>query len=111
MLIIFVYIYLYYLSFTSEYVPTDDEIALHIKLNTDEDISKSLKTTNSQSNKRKFLFWFLVTICIILIITFIGIMILGNTYMDWNYKNPETAILGFSVHSFIWLYVRIAPVV
>lgn len=33
-------IYLYYSPFTSEYVPTDDEIALHIKLNTDEDITR-----------------------------------------------------------------------
>lgn len=30
-LIIFVSIYVYYSSFTSEYIPTDDEIALHIK--------------------------------------------------------------------------------
>lgn len=37
-LILFVFMYLYYSSFTSEYIPNNGEIALHIKLNTDEDI-------------------------------------------------------------------------
>lgn len=86
---------------------------LDVSVNTllDEDTSKSLETTSPQRNKRKYLSWLLIAICIILIIIFIGIMILGNTYMDWNYENTETAILGFSVHSFIWIYIRVAPII
>ena len=36
-------------------------------------------------------------------------MTLGNTYMEWNYNNPELAILGVEMHTFIWIFMRIAP--
>lgn len=92
--------------------------ALDVPGNTllDQDVSKKLNAINlpvnqQKDNKRKFLFWVLVALCIILIITFIGIMMLGNTYMEWNYENIETALLGFSVHSFIWIYIRVASII
>ena len=31
--------------------------------------------------------------------------------MEWDYNDPELAILGVGIHSFIWLFVRIAPIV
>ena len=31
--------------------------------------------------------------------------------MEWNYNDPELAVLGVGVHIFVWLFVRIAPLV
>lgn len=31
--------------------------------------------------------------------------------MGWDYRDPETAVLGVAAHSFEWLFVRVAPLV
>ena len=49
--------------------------------------------------------------CVILILIFISLFTLGNTYMEWDYNVPELAVLGVGVHSFVWLFVRIAPII
>ena len=61
--------------------------------------------------KRKHLQWLFISICLALIAIFIMIAILGNTYMKWDYSNPELAVLGVGVHSFVWIFARIAPIV
>ena len=50
-----------------------------------------------------------IILSIILVLTFVGIVTLGNSYMEWNYNEPELAILGVSIHSFIWIFIRIVP--
>ena len=30
--------------------------------------------------------------------------------MEWDYNDPELAILGVGVHSFVWIFIRIAPI-
>lgn len=36
--------------------------------------------------------------------------LLKISYADWNYDDPENAILGVAAHGFEWLFVRVAPV-
>ena len=64
-----------------------------------------------KETKRKIWNGFFIFICVIIIVIFIGLAILKNTYMEWDYNNLELAILGVEIHSFVWLFVRIAPIV
>lgn len=78
------------------------------------EISEKLEVINLQlaerkESKRKFWHISFIILCIILVLIFISIMTLGNTYMEWNYNNPELAILGVEMHTFIWIFMRIAP--
>lgn len=39
-----------------------------------------------------------------------GFLVYFNSpYLEWNYANPERAVLGVGYHVFEWLFVRIAP--
>lgn len=71
----------------------------------------NLQLAQRKENKRKFWHWFYILICLILIVIFIGLATLGNAYMEWDYNDPELAVLGVGVHAFIWIFVRIAPIV
>lgn len=42
---------------------------------------------------------------------FIFLALLGNAYMEWDYNDPELAVLGVGIHAFIWIFVRIAPLI
>lgn len=80
------------------------------------EISEKLEIINLQlaqkkENKRRFWHWFFISICFILIIIFISLATLGNAYMKWNYNDPELAVLGVGVHAFVWIFVRVAPIV
>ncbi len=90
------------------------ENMLEEKTNSLKEISEKLEIINLQlaqkrENKRKFWHWFFILLCIILVISFISLLILGNVYMEWNYNDSEWAILGVSIHAFVWLFARIAP--
>ncbi len=81
-----------------------------------QEVAEKLETINLQlarrkEIKRKIWNWLFISICVIIIIILIGLEILKNTYMEWDYNNPELAILGVGVHSFVWLFVRVAPIV
>ena len=36
---------------------------------------------------------------------------LNSPYLEWNYNDPETAVLGTAFHSFEWAFVRVGPFV
>ena len=74
-------------------------------------LKDNLQLAQKKETKRKIWNFLFISICVILIVIFIGLSILGNTYMEWDYNDPELAILGVGVHSFVWLFVRIAPIV
>ncbi|MBQ9313399.1 MAG: helix-turn-helix transcriptional regulator [Clostridia bacterium] len=71
----------------------------------------NLQLAQRKERGRKFLHWILISMCVILVAIFIVIATLGNTYMEWDYNDPELAILGVGIHSFVWIFVRIAPIV
>ena len=64
-----------------------------------------------KENKRKVLCWIFIVICVFLIVFFISLATLGNYYMEWDYNDPELAVLGVGVHTIVWIFVRIAPFV
>ena len=77
----------------------------------DEIVIINLQLAQKKETKRKIWHWLFISICIILIFIFISLATLGNTYMEWYYNDPELAVLGVGVHSFVWLFVRIEPLV
>ena len=36
---------------------------------------------------------------------------LNSPYLNWDYNNPEYAVLGVAFQSFEWLFVRTAPII
>ena len=78
------------------------------------EISEKLEIINLQllerkEAKRKFWHNFFIVLGILLTLMIIIIASLGNDYMEWNYKDPELAVLGVGIHSFIWVFMRIVP--
>lgn len=79
-------------------------------------ISAKLEVINLQLAQRKntgkrILHWFLISLCIVIIALFAILLALESPYLNWDYSDPETAVLGVAFHSFEWLYVRAAPII
>ena len=79
-------------------------------------ISEKLEVINLQllqrkNAKRKMLCLILILLCVIIITIFISLILLKSTYLNWDYNNPENAVLGVAFHSFEWIFIRIAPIV
>lgn len=61
-------------------------------------ISEKLEIINlqlSQRNnaRRKIIHWLFISLCAITIITFISLLLLNSPYQNWEYNNPEYAVL------------------
>lgn len=79
-------------------------------------ISEKLEVINQQLYQRQELkrrrkLNILIGVCIITIIIFLILLFLNSPYLDWNYNNPENAVLGVIYHSFEWIFIRVAPIV
>ena len=79
-------------------------------------ISEKLEIINLQllqrkNARRKTIHWILISLCAAIIIIFISLFLLNSLYLNWDYNNPENAVLGVAFHSFEWLFVRIAPII
>ena len=79
-------------------------------------ISEKLEIINLQllqikNARRKIIHWILISIFVITIISFISLILLNSSYLNWDYNNPENAVLGVAFHSFEWLFIRIAPII
>lgn len=77
-------------------------------------IAEKLETINFQlyqreKKKQKIIQGISISLCLIIIITFIILLLLDSPYLKWDYSNPEKAVLGVAFHTFEWLFVRIAP--
>ena len=71
----------------------------------------NLQLSQRKDERRKIVHWLLIALCIIIIIIFISLILLNSPYLNWDYSNPEKAVLGVAFHSFEWLFIRIAPII
>ena len=71
----------------------------------------NLQLSQRKNERRKMTHWLLISLCIIIVIIFISLILLNSPYLNWDYSNPENAILGVASHSFEWLFIRIAPII
>ena len=79
-------------------------------------ISEKLEVINLQlsqrkSERRRIIYWLLISLCVIMVGIFIVLILLNSPYLNWNYNDPEKAVLGVAIHSFEWLFIRIAPII
>ena len=71
----------------------------------------NLQLSQRKNKRRKIVHWILILLCIVITIIFISLILLNSPYLNWNYSNPENAVLGVAYHSFEWLFIRIAPII
>ena len=79
-------------------------------------ISEKLEVINLQlsqrkNERRKIIHWLLISLCVIIVGIFVVLILLNSPYLNWDYRNPENAVLGVAFHSFEWLFIRIAPII
>ena len=71
----------------------------------------NLQLSQRKNERRKIVHWLLILLCIVIITVFISLILLNSPYLNWDYSNPENAVLGVAFHSFEWLFIRIAPII
>lgn len=78
-------------------------------------ISEKLEVINLQlarekERKRKVLHGLFIAICALLVLIAAVLITQDSFYLEWNFHDPETAVVGTIFHAFEWLFVRLAPV-
>ena len=71
----------------------------------------NLQLSQRKNERRKIVHWLLISLCAIIMIIFILLFLLNSPYLNWDYSDPEKAVLGVAFHSFEWLFIRIAPII
>ena len=79
-------------------------------------ISEKLEIINLQLAKRamartKVIRWGLLSLCALIVIVYVVLAAMKSSYLGWDYSNPETAVAGVALHTFEWIFVRVAPFV
>ena len=71
----------------------------------------NLRLSQRKNERRKIIYWILISLCVIMVGIFIVLILLNSPYLNWNYNDPEKAVLGVAIHSFEWVFIRIAPII
>lgn len=92
------------------------ETVVETKVSDLEVISEKLEIINLQLAqkkiaRRKIIQGLLITLCAVIVIISAVLIELNSPYLNWNYNDPETVVLGVGFHAFEWLFFRLAPIV
>ncbi len=77
-------------------------------------ISEKLEVINLQlaqitCSRRKILHWLFIAFSAAVVAVLALLLLLNSPYQNWDYSDPETAVLGTIYHSFEWLFSRVWP--
>ncbi|MBQ8117155.1 MAG: helix-turn-helix transcriptional regulator [Lachnospiraceae bacterium] len=77
-------------------------------------ISEKLEVINLQLAKRSLakvntIRWMLISVCVLIVITFIILASMHSSYLGWDYNDPELAVAGTIMHGSEFVFVRLAP--
>ena len=77
-------------------------------------IAEKLEIINVQlaqrkAARRKAVHWLLIVLCAVILTTTAALIVLHSPYLDWDFSDPETAVVGTVLHAGEWLFVRLAP--
>ena len=77
-------------------------------------ISEKLEVINLQlaqitCSRRKILHWLFIAFSAAIVALLALLLLLNSPYQNWDYGDPETAVLGTIYHSFEWLFSRVWP--
>ena len=70
----------------------------------------NLQFARQRELRRKLLHILCIALCAGVVLAFGVLFTAGSPYLDWNYQDPETAVMGTALHAMEWLFVRAAPV-
>ena len=71
----------------------------------------NLRLARNKAARRKAFHWLFIALFSLTVVGFAVLFFLGSPYLNWNFGDPETAVLGTAFHVFEWLFIRIAPLV
>ena len=71
----------------------------------------NLQLARNKAARRKVFHWLFIALFSLTVVGFAVLFFLGSPYLNWNFGDPETAVLGTAFHVFEWLFIRIAPLV
>ena len=71
----------------------------------------NLQLAQKKIARRKIIQGLLIILCAVIVIISAVLIELNSPYLNWNYNDPETAVLGVGFHAFEWLFFRLAPIV
>lgn len=77
-------------------------------------ISEKLEVINLQlargkEKKRKVLHGLCIAVCALHVIIAAILLARDSFYLEWDFHDPEMAVVGTFFHAFEWLFVRLAP--
>ncbi|MBQ6669997.1 MAG: helix-turn-helix domain-containing protein [Firmicutes bacterium] len=78
------------------------------------ELSEKLEAVNLQlarqkAARQKRLHRAFIILCAVIVIVFGLLWLEGGSYMDWDYADPEKAVMGTIMHAFVFVFVRLAP--
>ena len=71
----------------------------------------NLQLSQRKNERRKIIHWLLILLCAMMVGIFICLILVNSPYLNWDYNDPEKAVLGVAIHSFEWIFIRIAPII
>ena len=92
------------------------ETVAELKVDDLKAISEKLEIINLQlaqrkTTRRKMLHWLLISLCVVIVIIFVALAAWNSPYLNWDYSDPETVVVGVGFHALEWLFVRAAPII
>ncbi len=63
----------------------------------------------ARESKRRALCVLCIAIAAVIALSLIALAAIGDSYLEWDFSNPEYAAAGTMLHGFEWVFVRVAP--
>lgn len=79
-------------------------------------ISEKLEIINMQLAHRvlirqKVMHWICIGLCATIIAIYGFLITYESPYLNWNYNDPELAVMGVAFQGFEWIFSRAAPII
>ena len=69
----------------------------------------NLRLARRKAAKIRMLHWIFILLCAVILVGFAIMVLFKSPYLEWDFGDPETAIIGTVIHVSEWLFVRTAP--
>ncbi len=70
----------------------------------------NLQMERRSENQRKTVHFLFITVSLAFLSLLVFLYFYNSAYLNWDYSDLQTAILGTAAHSIEWLFVRAAPI-
>lgn len=70
----------------------------------------SLPQKREGQTGRKILHWLMISLLTAIAAGFTVLGVFGSAYLDWDFSDPEIAVVGTMLHGLEWIFVRMAPI-